>query len=393
MTNHGELMDTIRSLEAVRSTSAGRTRGLSERRLSIAYRRAECWSQTRDGLEVVAEARHHPGAHPAHARAVDDARGFAGDVRGDRPVHARARRSRQRREHAARARGARHWTWTGRSSSRSSRPSTSSTAAPRCASWCAEGRGSAAPARRDRSATRGSRGRALRPAFAASQTPLYFRVARRAWPDANSACAEHPRDPRHEPGCLRDGRRRRRRRAGGKAAEARQARGEPTGRAAALTLTAAEEREVAAPARPDGGGSSPTTTGLARAARCRVEIRSTSTGRVFTLPAVDLFLPSPLAAPDRAHRIPARRATATSASDRWTFLAGGGGVGGQVIERRRSVRARADGVEHDFGTIDHRRCDRPPWPAPAPRGPRVPARSTGRSAPHRSRFRCRRTTA
>ncbi|HTN84086.1 MAG TPA: hypothetical protein VL242_10380, partial [Sorangium sp.] len=44
-----------RSLEAVRSTSAGRTRGLSERRLSIAYRRAECWSQTREGLEVVSQ--------------------------------------------------------------------------------------------------------------------------------------------------------------------------------------------------------------------------------------------------------------------------------------------------------------------------------------------------
>lgn len=55
MTNHSELMETIRSLEAVRSTSAGRTRGLSERRLSIAYRRAECWSQTREGLEVVSQ--------------------------------------------------------------------------------------------------------------------------------------------------------------------------------------------------------------------------------------------------------------------------------------------------------------------------------------------------
>ncbi|WP_437787663.1 hypothetical protein [Sorangium sp. So ce1097] len=55
MTNHTELMETIRSLEAVRSTSAGRTRGLSERRLSIAYRRAECWSRTREGLEVVSQ--------------------------------------------------------------------------------------------------------------------------------------------------------------------------------------------------------------------------------------------------------------------------------------------------------------------------------------------------
>ncbi|AUX43749.1 hypothetical protein SOCE26_052040 [Sorangium cellulosum] len=55
MTNHHELMDTIRSLEAVRSTSSGRTRGLSERRLSIAYRRAECWSRTREGLELVSQ--------------------------------------------------------------------------------------------------------------------------------------------------------------------------------------------------------------------------------------------------------------------------------------------------------------------------------------------------
>ena len=55
MTNHGELMETIRSLEALRSTSAGRARGLSERRLAIAYRRAECWSRTREGLEVVSQ--------------------------------------------------------------------------------------------------------------------------------------------------------------------------------------------------------------------------------------------------------------------------------------------------------------------------------------------------
>jgi hypothetical protein len=55
MINHGDLMETIRSLEAVRSTSAGRTRGLSERRLSIAYRRAECWSRTREGLAIVAQ--------------------------------------------------------------------------------------------------------------------------------------------------------------------------------------------------------------------------------------------------------------------------------------------------------------------------------------------------
>ncbi|WP_437729362.1 hypothetical protein [Sorangium sp. So ce861] len=55
MTNHSELMETIRSLEAIRSASAGRTRGLSERRLAIAYRRAECWSRTREGLEVVSQ--------------------------------------------------------------------------------------------------------------------------------------------------------------------------------------------------------------------------------------------------------------------------------------------------------------------------------------------------
>ncbi|WP_437581946.1 hypothetical protein [Sorangium sp. So ce887] len=55
MTNHSELMETIRSLEALRSTSAGRARGLSERRLAIAYRRAECWSRTREGLDVVSQ--------------------------------------------------------------------------------------------------------------------------------------------------------------------------------------------------------------------------------------------------------------------------------------------------------------------------------------------------
>ncbi|WP_437604286.1 hypothetical protein [Sorangium sp. So ce590] len=55
MTNHSELMETIRSLETLRSTSAGRARGLSERRLSIAYRRAECWSRTREGLDVVSQ--------------------------------------------------------------------------------------------------------------------------------------------------------------------------------------------------------------------------------------------------------------------------------------------------------------------------------------------------
>lgn len=55
MTNHSELMETIRSLEAIRSASAGRARGLSERRLTIAYRRAECWSRTREGLEVVSQ--------------------------------------------------------------------------------------------------------------------------------------------------------------------------------------------------------------------------------------------------------------------------------------------------------------------------------------------------
>lgn len=55
MTNHTELMETIRALEAVRNASVGRTRGLSERRLSIAYRRAECWTRTREGLEIVSQ--------------------------------------------------------------------------------------------------------------------------------------------------------------------------------------------------------------------------------------------------------------------------------------------------------------------------------------------------
>jgi hypothetical protein len=55
MINHSELMETIRSLEAMRSTAVGRARGLSERRLSIAYRRAECWNRTRQGLEIVSQ--------------------------------------------------------------------------------------------------------------------------------------------------------------------------------------------------------------------------------------------------------------------------------------------------------------------------------------------------
>ncbi|WP_437330874.1 RHS repeat-associated core domain-containing protein [Sorangium sp. So ce381] len=72
------------------------------------------------------------------------------------------------------------------------------------------------------------------------------------------------------------------------------------------------------------------------------------TGRVFTLPAVDLFLPSPL--PLRIERT-----YSSTSRDRdvglgpgWTFS-----LAWQVIERRRSVRViTSDGVEHDFGKLE-----------------------------------------
>jgi hypothetical protein len=53
MTNRHVLEGTIRSLEAAESASPDRSRALLRRRLSIAYRRAECWARTRDNLESI----------------------------------------------------------------------------------------------------------------------------------------------------------------------------------------------------------------------------------------------------------------------------------------------------------------------------------------------------
>jgi hypothetical protein len=53
MTNRHVLEGTIRSLEAAESASPERSRTLLRRRLSIAYRRAECWARTRDNLESI----------------------------------------------------------------------------------------------------------------------------------------------------------------------------------------------------------------------------------------------------------------------------------------------------------------------------------------------------
>jgi hypothetical protein len=53
MTNRHVLEGTIRSLEAAETAAEGRARGFLRRRLSIAYRRAECWARTRDNLEAI----------------------------------------------------------------------------------------------------------------------------------------------------------------------------------------------------------------------------------------------------------------------------------------------------------------------------------------------------
>lgn len=53
MTNRHVLEGTIRSLEAAEMASPERTRELLRRRLTIAYRRAECWSRTRENLEAI----------------------------------------------------------------------------------------------------------------------------------------------------------------------------------------------------------------------------------------------------------------------------------------------------------------------------------------------------
>ncbi|APR74940.1 Hypothetical protein A7982_00286 [Minicystis rosea] len=53
MTNRHVLEGTIRSLEAAEIASPDRTKELLRRRLAIAYRRAECWTRTRENLEAI----------------------------------------------------------------------------------------------------------------------------------------------------------------------------------------------------------------------------------------------------------------------------------------------------------------------------------------------------
>lgn len=54
-TSHQELTETIRALQAIERASSERMREIASRRLSIAYRRAECWCRTREGLEQIAQ--------------------------------------------------------------------------------------------------------------------------------------------------------------------------------------------------------------------------------------------------------------------------------------------------------------------------------------------------
>ncbi|AKT39907.1 hypothetical protein [Chondromyces crocatus] len=55
LTSFHELMETIRSLETVRMSSTDRMRELSERRLSVAYRRIACWCSTREGMDAIGQ--------------------------------------------------------------------------------------------------------------------------------------------------------------------------------------------------------------------------------------------------------------------------------------------------------------------------------------------------
>jgi hypothetical protein len=55
MTNRHVLEGTIRSLEAASEVQPEPTRVLLRRRLSIAYRRAECWTRTRNNLEAIGQ--------------------------------------------------------------------------------------------------------------------------------------------------------------------------------------------------------------------------------------------------------------------------------------------------------------------------------------------------
>jgi hypothetical protein len=53
LTNRHVLEGTIRSLEAAETAAPPLSRTLLHRRLTIAYRRAECWSRTRDDLDSI----------------------------------------------------------------------------------------------------------------------------------------------------------------------------------------------------------------------------------------------------------------------------------------------------------------------------------------------------
>jgi hypothetical protein len=53
LTNRHVLEGTIRSLEAAENVAPDRARTLLHRRLTIAYRRAECWARTREDLDAI----------------------------------------------------------------------------------------------------------------------------------------------------------------------------------------------------------------------------------------------------------------------------------------------------------------------------------------------------
>ena len=53
LTNRHVLEGTIRALESAETAAPTTSRTLLRRRLSIAYRRAECWAKTRDDLEAI----------------------------------------------------------------------------------------------------------------------------------------------------------------------------------------------------------------------------------------------------------------------------------------------------------------------------------------------------
>ncbi len=79
MTNRHALEGTIRSLEAAEASQPSSSRALLRRRLTIAYRRAECWTRTRDNLEAIgAPARHHHRARPPDAPGVARPAGVGG---------------------------------------------------------------------------------------------------------------------------------------------------------------------------------------------------------------------------------------------------------------------------------------------------------------------------